>query len=232
GGGGGGGGKSSSGGGGGGGGDGDEGNGNGKNPHNETQGWCQSPETCSSGVDTGKCYLFKMENGQYLGYDSRPGVKAYTAGQDSATHHMGKFRFCKDQNCTRGCAVNPGEGFAILDIHGASNTGAEANNFLDAKPNGGHIGKTPDYSAAGRFTITKWTCGKYCLGGAGNQGVGPTCPSLEPALTFNTLDAQSCLPLTLVEVPCDVRDRKNNCRWDKTPGSCGPGDSSHCHCNK
>lgn len=170
-----------------------------------------------------------MENGLYLGFDSK--ANYYTAGKDSATHHMGKFRFCKDQNCTTGCGVNPGETFAILDIHGASNTGAGANNFLDRKNNGDHISKTPNFNQAGRFTITKWTCGKYCLGGY-DWGLGPTCPSLEPALTFNTLDKQSCLPLELVEVPCDINDPKNNCRWQKTPGSCGPGDAQHCNCYK
>lgn len=175
----------------------------------------------------GKCYLFKMADGKLLGYDS---AGWYNTAQDSYLHHMGKFKFCKDEKCTAGESVNPGDALRILDTYGIANGGTNANQWMNNNKNGAHIGKTADYKTAGVFTISKWTCGKYCLGGF-EDGVGPTCPSDSPSLTFYTLDKQSCLPAELIEVPCDIHDNKNNCLWEKEPGSCSPGDSAHCKCN-
>lgn len=39
--------------------------------------------------------------------------------------------------------------------------------------------------------------------------------------TFTTLDDQSCIPLTLLEVPCDIRSPANNCIWETKGGPCG-----------
>lgn len=39
--------------------------------------------------------------------------------------------------------------------------------------------------------------------------------------TFTTLDDQSCIPLTLLEVPCDIRAAANNCIWDSEADQCG-----------
>jgi len=40
--------------------------------------------------------------------------------------------------------------------------------------------------------------------------------------TFTSLDDQSCVPLTILEVPCDIRDVANNCIWEKKKNQCGP----------
>ena len=162
-----------------------------------------------------------MENGEYLGLmTDGVNVPYYAASKPSRNFNVGKFKFCRDEACTAGAAaVDPGQGVRIRDLRGKANGGEGANQWLDAKANGGHIGKTPAYADAGVFTISKWTCGTYCLGGL-DQGVGPTCPSMEPSLTFNSADPQSCMPLELVEVPCDLRDPANNCIWDSDVKSC------------
>ncbi|VBB80501.1 Putative protein of unknown function [Podospora comata] len=108
--------------------------------------------------------------------------------------------------------INPGDPIRILDLHGEPNSGKDPNQWLNNAQNGGHIARTPKFEDAGVFTISKWTEGKYCISGL-ETGVGPTCPSDSPALTFNTLDTESCLPLELVTVPCNIRDPNNNCLW-------------------
>lgn len=187
---------------------------------------------CDSGLREGKCYTFRMENGELLGYDNNG---YYTAAADSSSHVFGKFKLCKTERCDGAsaaddgttAAINPGDAFRILDVHGQANSGGRANEYLDNVVNGWHIGKTALWDDAGEFAITKWTCGRYCLSGH-EYGLGPTCPSMAPALTFNTLDREACRPLEVVEVPCEVRDPRNNCLWGK--GGCGPGDA-HCKCN-
>ncbi len=62
--------------------------------------------------------------------------------------------------------------------------------------------------------------GKYCLSGK-DAGVGPTCPTEMLGATHTTLDDQSCVPLTLLEVPCDIRSLANNCIWDTKSRQCG-----------
>jgi len=174
-------------------------------------GSCQKPKppACSSEITSGSCYLFKMANGEYLGYNNKGW---YSASRPSSAFQPGKFKFCKNEWCTEGSPVNPGDGVRVQDLHGEANSGKDSNHWLNGAQNGGHIGKTPDYRSAGVFSITKWTTGKYCLGGF-NSGAGPTCPSDDPAVTFNTFDKQSCVPAELVPVPCDIRDVDNNCLW-------------------
>ena len=157
-----------------------------------------------------------MEDGKLLGFDS---AGWYNTALDSVSHQMGKFRLCKDEKCTTGGNVNPGDAVRILDAYGVANSGNHANQWLNNNKNGAHIGKTVDYTNAGVFTISKWTRGKYCLGGF-YDGVGPTCPSESPSLTFYTMDKQSCLPVELVEVPCDIHDNRNNCIWEKGAAGC------------
>ncbi|KAK4450467.1 hypothetical protein QBC34DRAFT_349222 [Podospora aff. communis PSN243] len=180
---------------------------------------CPNATACPSEVTAGKCYLFKMDNGEYLGYHNRGW---YSASKPSNSFQPGKFKLCKEESCPNGAPVNPGDAIRIQDLHGQANSGRDPNHWLNGAANGGHIAKTPDYSTAGVFTITKWTPGKYCLGGF-NSGVGPTCPSDDPAVTFNSLDQQSCVPLELVPVPCDIRDVNNNCLWTGGQKPCPVG---------
>jgi hypothetical protein len=165
-----------------------------------------------------------MENGKLLGYDN---AGWYSAADDSNAHIFGKFQFCKAEPCDGTSAINPGDLAYIKDIHGVANSGGRANEWLNNNQNGWHVTKTPSFKDAGKFAITRWTCGKYCLTGF-EYGLGPTCPSVAPALTFNTLDKQACRPVELTEVPCNVRAVGNNWAWSKMPGACGPGDSEHC----
>jgi hypothetical protein len=90
--------------------------------------------------------------------------------------------------------------------------------WLNNAANGIHIGLTPDFAMAGHFSITKWTCGKYCLGGF-TAGVGPACPALTPGMSFVANNPTSCMELELEEVPCDLKSDANNCMWDC--GDCG-----------
>jgi hypothetical protein len=131
----------------------------------------------------GKCYTWTFPNGERFGYNAHGW---YTASKESRHQQFGKFRLCKDKNCLPG-AINPGEGFSAQDVHGQANGkiecsgrrddsdnlvgGQNPNQWVDGKQNGGHIGKTPDYAKSGKFTITKWPCGKYCLGGL-DAGLG------------------------------------------------------------
>lgn len=187
----------------------------------EVSGKCE-PLKCSSGIETGKCYTFTFENGLRFGYYSNGW---YTASKEDKTHQFGKFKLCKTEDCPKGSPVNPGEGIRIKDIHGTANGGQNPNQWLDAKKNGDHISKTPNYDLAGVFTLTKWPCGKYCLGGL-DAGIGPTCPSDLPAATFTTMDKQSCIPIELTEVPCDIHAVENNCIWDNGDQCCNKIDCS------
>lgn len=152
-----------------------------------------------------------MENGEFLGFHN---AGWYTASRDSRDHNTGKFKFCKDEECTAGLPVNPGDKVHLKDLHGRANSGTDANQWLNGAVNGGHIGKTPNFSSAGAFTVTKWYSCRYCLSGF-DQGLGPTCPSNDPAMTFLTRDTQSCQSAELLEVPCDIRAPENNCLWKK-----------------
>lgn len=165
---------------------------------------------------SGRCYTFTFENGFRFGYNS---AGFYTASDESRAQQFGKFMLCADEKCTSRVDINPGEGFRIKDIHGTANGGADAKQWLDNAKDGAHITKTADFLKAGNFTITKWPCGKYCLGGL-DAGVGPTCPTEMVGATFTTMDDQSCIPMSLLEVPCDIRAGANNCIWDTKADQC------------
>src|SRR5689334_8515498 len=91
----------------------------------------------------GNCYLFKMENGQYLGFNKG----WYAASKPSRDVQIGKFRFCKDEECIHGGDdVNPGDPIRIMDLHGEANSGKDPNQWLNDAQNGGHIGRTPNYA--------------------------------------------------------------------------------------
>ncbi|TAQ86874.1 hypothetical protein B7494_g4793 [Chlorociboria aeruginascens] len=178
-------------------------------------GACQILE-CSSGVQSGKCYTFTFENGYRFGYNT---AGFYVASEENRAQQFGKFQLCLDENCTAITDINPGDGFSIKDIHGQANGGQNSKQWLNNAKDGDHITKTPDYSQAGIFAITKWPCGEYCLGGF-DAGVGPTCPTEMVGATFTTQDDQSCIPVTLLEVPCDIRAPANNCIWDTKTDQC------------
>ncbi|KAL2144177.1 hypothetical protein VTI28DRAFT_9468 [Corynascus sepedonium] len=164
-----------------------------KKPNTSGLDVCQNGRVLVNGkplLNVGKCYLFKMKNGQHLGFNKG----WYAASKPSRKAQISRFKFCKDEACVRdvGNDINPGDPIRLM--------------------NDGHIGRTDKYENAGVFTISKWTKGKYCLSGF-ETGVGPTCPSEDPSLTFNTLDTESCLPLEPILVPCEIRNPFNNCVW-------------------
>jgi hypothetical protein len=179
-------------------------------------GVCESLE-CSSGLLSGKCYTFTFENGFRYGYNS---AGFYTASEESRVQQFGKFQLCANNDCNIITDLNPGDPFYIKDIHGSANGGQDSKQWLNNASDGNHISKTPDFSQAGTFTITKWPCDKYCLSGF-NVGVGPTCPTEMLGATFTTQDDQSCIPLTLLEVPCEIRSPANNCIWETKESQCG-----------
>lgn len=147
---------------------------------------------------------------------------AFPPGDENAHNTPGKFQFCADQSCTVGIGLDPTSAFSMQDKRGAGPAGDKPNAWLNNLVGGGHITKTLDYSQAGRFSITKWPCGKYCLSGAYPQGLSATCPSVTVGISFSGNDPQACLEVTVKEVPCDIRNMANNCAW-KTPADqcCG-----------
>ena len=164
----------------------------------------------------GKCYVFGLENGHNLGYDNRGW---YAAAKDGRNNQLGKFKLCRTEACNSGDSINPNAPFRIKDIHGVPNVGENVNLWLNNARDCGHIGKTAEYGKAGIFSITKWTKGKYCLGGF-ESGVSPTCGGDDSAARFNTLDPQSCIPVEVTEVPCDIHSLDNNCIWTDGSGRC------------
>lgn len=180
---------------------------------------------CTSGIETGKCYTFKYDNGYLLGWNI---LNYYGPGPESRNQRSGLFKLCKTEECTPGLPVNPADGIRIKDMHGLPNTGANPGEWLNNAQNGAHITKTPDYAQAGVFTLTKWPCGKYCLGGL-DAGVGPTCPADVVGSTFTTLDKESCTPIELMEVPCDSHAKENNCTWKEGDQCCNKVDCGTKH---
>lgn len=158
-----------------------------------------------------------MDNGNLLGYQRN--VNYYTSGEDSRNRMPGKFKFCKTEECDGSSLIDPGDGFRIQDLHGDANTGRRAEQWLDDRKNGNHIRKTSDFDDAGVFSLTKWSCGKYCLSGF-EYGLSPTCPTDRTSITFLEKDDQACRPVEVEEVPCDIRAKSNNCFWDGGAGTC------------
>jgi len=180
--------------------------------------------SCWLNLNQGKCYTFAYPNGSnshLIGYTTIGDY--YGPAPEDRNHRAGKFKLCEDQACTPGSPIDSADGFRILDTNGDPNTGANPNQWLDNKQNGGHIGKTPNYADAGIFTLTKWPCGKYCLGEL-NAGIGPTCPSDVTGMTFTTADKDSCVVVDLMEVPCDIHAKENNCIWKNGDECCNKVD--------
>ncbi|CEJ59989.1 hypothetical protein PMG11_08586 [Penicillium brasilianum] len=177
-------------------------------------GTCKSAK-CDSGIKTGKCYFFKGRSGNYLTFNANQ----YSETGLSKYIRPGKFQFCQDPTCIAGLPVNPSNEVQIKDLHGTLPAATDAGQWLDGKQNGGHIGKTPDYSKAGNFSITKWPCGKYCLTGF-VEGITQACPDVSPGISMDTRATDSCIEFELLEVPCDLRDDANNCIWKNGDQCC------------
>ncbi|EAW11008.1 cysteine-rich secreted protein [Aspergillus clavatus NRRL 1] len=168
----------------------------------------------------GKCYTFTAENGNRLGLRND---NVYYAAPDSMVQRYGKFQLCIDEKCTPGKTINPSDKSYIRDMYGDLATGANKGQWLNNAQNGAHIGRTPNFALAGQFALSKWPCGKYCLGGFA-AGIGPACPAEVPAMTFYSQDPQMCVPFDLTEVPCDIRDNANNCIWKNGDQCCNKVD--------
>jgi hypothetical protein len=164
----------------------------------------------------GKCYVLKAENGNRLGLRND---NVYYAAPDSMIQRYGKFQLCADEKCAPGQAVNPSSQVYIRDTYGDLATGANRGQWLNNAANGAHIGRTPTFANAGHFSISKWPCGKYCLGGF-TQGIGPACPADVPAMTFYSQDPQMCVAFEFTEVPCDLKLDANNCIWKNGDQCC------------
>ncbi|EFZ04122.1 cysteine-rich secreted protein [Metarhizium robertsii ARSEF 23] len=183
---------------------------------------CKPKPKCTSGLETGKCYIFTAENGNRLGLHND---NVYYAAPDSMIQRYGKFQLCADEKCTPGQAVNPSNEIYIRDTYGDLATGANKGQWLNNAANGNHIGRTPAFASAGHFSISKWPCGKYCLGGF-TQGIGPACPADIPAMTFYSQDPQMCVAFQFTEVPCDLKADVNNCIWTNGDQCCNRVDCS------
>ncbi|KAN0079153.1 hypothetical protein V8E54_005666 [Elaphomyces granulatus] len=185
-------------------------------------GTCKPKPPCDSGLQSGKCYTFTAEDGNRLGLHSDG---FYYAAPDSMIQRYGKFELCADEKCTSTAPVNPSDKVYIKDLYGDVGTGAHAGQWLNNAQNGVHISRTPTFANAGQFSLSKWPCGKYCLGGF-TSGVGPACPADTPAMTFYSQDPQMCVPFNLTEVPCDIKATSNNCIWKNGDQCCNKVDCS------
>jgi hypothetical protein len=108
---------------------------------------------------------------------------------------------------------------SIKDLHGTPPTAAYAKQWLNNNREGGHIGKTPTFANAGKFSFTKWPCGKYCLAGF-NGGLWQACPNENSGLTQCAEATEACLEFDVTEVPCNIRDDANNCLWNSGKNQC------------
>lgn len=138
------------------------------------------------------------------------------------TPHQGKFQLCRDAACTPGQSVNPSDRLYIRDIHtgprkwgGYHSTGQ----WLAFSSTNGYVHRQDGFPYAGQFSLSKWPCGKYCLGGF-DWGLGPAVPSSQSALSSYQGDDQLCVPFELTEVPCDIHSDDNNCVWRNGKQQC------------
>jgi hypothetical protein len=109
--------------------------------------------------------------------------------------------------------------FNIQEIQGSTRI------WLSNAEDGKYIARTPNSWDGAELVITRWPGGKHCLGGY-EAGVGLTTASESVGATILTMDNQACIPMTLTEVPCDIRAPGTNClTGNKTEASTsGPAD--------
>jgi hypothetical protein len=134
------------------------------------------------------------------------------ANTGSMQSQPSKFQLCKDQGT-----------LYIRDLYGDIPTGANRGKWINNAANGDHMQLTADFNRAAKLTLTKWPCGKYCLGGI-ESGVGPACPAEAISLTMYSQDPNMCVPFKLIEVPSDPKALENNCIWtnpDEQCAACG-----------
>jgi hypothetical protein len=166
----------------------------------------------------GKCYTFTGEDGKRLGF--RIDFFYYA---NIMSQQFGKFQLCANEQCTS-APINPSDKVYIKDLYGDLGTGANAGKWLNNAENGAHISRASTFETAGQFSLSKWPCGKYCLGGF-TLGVGPACLVLDtPAMTFYPQDPQMCVPFNLTEVPCNIKAISNNCIWKNGDQCCNKVD--------
>ncbi|RAH68360.1 uncharacterized protein BO66DRAFT_455486 [Aspergillus aculeatinus CBS 121060] len=175
------------------------------------KGDCQPPQTCPQGkrlvAGKCKCYLISRRNGQYLSLGEKG---EYSFALPDGHRLMGRFQVCTEQSCSSSHkSVNPSDAFYLRDTF---NGGV----WVDGSSNGRHISQTTDFESAGKFSLTKWGLGSYCLGGSGG-GVGAACSSDTPGITFLPGSPQTCFPVILTEVPCDTKSHYNSCGWGVRP---------------
>ncbi|KEY67603.1 hypothetical protein S7711_11233 [Stachybotrys chartarum IBT 7711] len=181
-------------------------------------GTCQPPAPpteCDSGLQTGKCYMFKGESGHRLAHSGNQ----YSEKAPNKVVVPGKFQLCREESCEPGKPVNPSHEVYIRDLQQSYAPGNDGGQWLNSATGGLHIGKTPNFSAAGHFQITKWPCGKYCLGGF-TMGLGMACLSTDPSISFYTNRPDACIEYELIEVPCNNKDDANNCAWKGSSNPC------------
>ncbi|KAJ5959393.1 uncharacterized protein N7479_006543 [Penicillium vulpinum] len=182
-----------------------------------TDGTCKPPPQCTSGLTTGKCYGFVGTKGLPLAFNE--GQYSERAPGKYPWVTPGKFQLCRDENCASGLPVNPGTEVYIKDLHSSREPGNDAGQWLNNNQNGAHITKTPNFLNAGKFTFTKWPCGKYCIAGL-EAGLLQACPDANPGLTFSQQDPEACLEYEITEVPCSIREESNNCIWKTGANQC------------
>lgn len=159
--------------------------------------------------------MFKGETGRRLAFKNGQ----YSEAQPHKDVIPGKFQLCRDEKCLPNQDINPSHEVTIRDMHGSPPDATDAGQWLNNNNNGAHLGRTPDYAKAGKFSFTKWPCGKYCLTGFA-RGLGPACPSEEPSVTFYGKTTEACVEFELIEVPCKVRSDANNCVWRNGRDQC------------
>ena len=63
---------------------------------------------------TGNCYTFTFPNGRRWGFTGTH----YAAAPEDSGHQYGKFKLCRDMDCSASGPINPGNGFFLRDVHG------------------------------------------------------------------------------------------------------------------
>ncbi|QPH16190.1 hypothetical protein C2857_000766 [Epichloe festucae Fl1] len=90
--------------------------------------------------------------------------------------------------------------------------------------NGARIGRTPNFNLAGKFSISKWPCAKYCLGGFTAGSTSDPGQGQVPTMTFYSQDPRMCVAFDFAEVLCDIKNGINDCIWKSRDQCCDKTD--------
>ena len=161
----------------------------------------------SANKNTGKCYTFTFPNGQLLGFNHKS--DSYIASNTQTL--FGKFSLCTTIECAPNLPIEAGTSFNIHDLI-QGDLGQGRKSWLSNDSDGAYITRTPRWEEAADFVIVKWPGGKHCLGGL-ESGVGliKADDGGSVGATMLTMDDQSCVLVTVTEVPCDIRAETANC---------------------